>query len=224
MITISDVPNNSYTLLAEETGWHIGDGSMNYYENKTHSKGLYQLRGHLTEDKDHYITRIKPIFEKVYGCKINLREMPSTGVFGFQIWNDRIVSFKHNLGLPLGKKWDIKIPKVFLKKEKLAKLVVRGIFDTDGCVSFEHKRGNSYPHIHVNTISFPLAKQIHSILLEFNLRVNIYTTKRNFEQNRPNPIYRVEMVGQKMLNKFFNKISPKNSKHINKYLSYRKSF
>ena len=37
--------------LAEEVGWHIGDGSMNFYKGK----GLYQLRGHIEDDKEHYI-------------------------------------------------------------------------------------------------------------------------------------------------------------------------
>ena len=58
--------------LAEEVGWHIGDGSMNFYNNK----GFYQLRGHIEEDKAHYLLRIKPLFERLYGIKINLREMP----------------------------------------------------------------------------------------------------------------------------------------------------
>ena len=40
--------------LAEETGLHIGDGSMNFYKNKGELKGLYQLRGHMTDDKEHY--------------------------------------------------------------------------------------------------------------------------------------------------------------------------
>ena len=29
-----DIPKNLYSLLAEETGLHIGDGSMNFYKNK----------------------------------------------------------------------------------------------------------------------------------------------------------------------------------------------
>ena len=36
--------------LAEETGWHIGDGSMNFYINDGIKKGIYQLRGHMVDD------------------------------------------------------------------------------------------------------------------------------------------------------------------------------
>ena len=80
---ISQFPSEITSELAEETGWHIGDGSMNFYKNKKHSGGLYQLRGHIEDDKEHYIGRIAPIFKKLYGIDINLREMPSTRVFGF---------------------------------------------------------------------------------------------------------------------------------------------
>ena len=30
--------------LAEEVGWHIGDGSMNYYFRENRLRGFYQLR------------------------------------------------------------------------------------------------------------------------------------------------------------------------------------
>lgn len=106
--------------LAEETGWHIGDGSMNIYNNKKILKGFYQLRGHIEDDVKHYTKRVKPIFEKLYNLKINLRQMPSTRVFGFQIWNDDLINFKQQLGLPLGKKLDVIIPKIFIKKKKFA--------------------------------------------------------------------------------------------------------
>ena len=55
--------------LAEETGWHIGDGSMNFYKNRNKIKGLYQLRGHIEDDKEHYEKRIRPLFEKLFGVK-----------------------------------------------------------------------------------------------------------------------------------------------------------
>jgi len=118
--------------LAEETGWHIGDGSMNFYNVHGKLRGIYQLRGHIEDDKPHYIKRIKPVFEELYKVKINLREMPSTRVFGFQIWDDNLVKFKQNIGLPLGKKFDVAIPKIFLKNNKLKIALIRGIFDTDG--------------------------------------------------------------------------------------------
>src|SRR3989338_7844348 len=109
-----DFPSNISNELAEEVGWHIGDGSMNFYKNSGKLRGIYQLRGHIEEDREHYIKRIKPLFKQIYNLDISLRKMPSTRVFGFQVWNDDLVKFKQGLGLTLGKKFDISIPKVFL--------------------------------------------------------------------------------------------------------------
>lgn len=139
------IPSLKSDNLAEETGWHIGDGSMNFYQNQGRLKGIYQLRGHIVDDKDHYLSRIKPLFKELYGLDISLREMPSTRVFGFQIWNDELVKFKQKLGLPLGKKWDISIPKIFLKESNSKIAVIRGIFDTDGGIYLEKKITNSIP-------------------------------------------------------------------------------
>jgi hypothetical protein len=112
---ITKFPEKITPELAEETGWHIGDGTMNFYNNAGKLKGFYQLRGHIEDDKPHYLIRIKPIFKKLYGIDISLREMPSTRVFGFQIWSNELVKFKESLGLTCGPKLDLIIPESFLK-------------------------------------------------------------------------------------------------------------
>lgn len=137
--------------LAEEAGWHIGDGSMNYYKNNGKLKGIYQLRGHIEDDKEHYLIRIKPLFNSLYNIDISLREMPSTRVFGFQIWNNELIKFKQNLGLPLGKKIGISIPSVFLQNRGLKTAIIRGIFDTDGGIYLEKKNNKFYPRLHIRT-------------------------------------------------------------------------
>jgi len=142
-----NIPNKITSELAEETGWHIGDGSMNYYENHGKVKGIYQLRGHIKDYKQHYLIRIAPIFKKLYDIKLNLREMPSTRVFGFQIWNNKLVKFKQKLGLPIGKKFNISIPQIFFKEKELKLSVLRGIFDTDGSINLEKKNNKLYPRI-----------------------------------------------------------------------------
>ena len=72
------LPSKISPELAEEIGWHIGDGSMNFYKNRGKLKGFYQLRGHIEDDKAHYEIRIKPIFKKLFDINIRIREMPST--------------------------------------------------------------------------------------------------------------------------------------------------
>ena len=87
------LPKEITSDLAEETGLHIGDGRMNFYKNR----GLYQLRGHFNDDKEHYNTRINELYKKLYNFKPSMRDMESTGVYGFQIWSNAIAHFKNNI-------------------------------------------------------------------------------------------------------------------------------
>ena len=208
--------------LAEETGWHLGDGSMNFYKQGKKLKGLYQLKGHFEDDKQHYLGRIKPIFRLLYGLDIKLREMPSTRVFGFQIWNDELIRFKQNLGLPLGKKIDLKIPNVFCTTNKLKIAVIRGIFDADGSINLEKKNNKLYPRVYITTICPILARQIQEIFIELGLRATKYSQLVNHEFNRQRE-YRITILGEEMLHKFINLICPANSKHIKKYQTFLNS-
>lgn len=213
------IPKNISPELAEEVGWHIGDGSMNFYNNRGVLRGLYQLRGHIEDDKEHYEKRIKPLFEKLFGIKLNIREMPSTRVVGFQIWNNDIVNFKKKLGLVLGYKYNIKIPENFLAKDILKKAVIRGIFDTDGGIYLERKNGKLYPRMHITTISLILSNQLSKILNEMGFRATRYSQlyKSSFKRKRS---YIISIRGVEMFHKFMKEINPQNPKHKYKYQTF----
>lgn len=218
------LPTQISTELAEETGWHIGDGSMNFYNHKDgKARGFYQLRGHIEDDKEHYFQRIKPVFKQLYDLDISLREMPKTRVFGFQIWNDELIRFKQKLGLPLGKKFDISISEIFLAKEELKKAIIRGIFDTDGCVYLEPKNNKLYPRIEIRTISEELSKQLFDLLISFGIRTSKYSGLWNRDHDRQ-IAYTLVIRGEAETYKFMEIVKPANPKHIKKYLFFKESF
>ncbi|MBT4135587.1 hypothetical protein HOD75_03095 [archaeon] len=222
MVENISIPLGISQELAEETGWHIGDGSMNIYNNKGYPKGIYQLRGHMNDDREHYLKRIKPIFNLLYDLDISLREMSSTRVFGFQIWSNKLLNFKKELGLPLGKKLDIEIPQIFLENDDLKIAVIRGIFDTDGGIYLEKRIKGFYPVVYIVTISENLSKQLFDILNGFGLNAKINSWIDNRGNRRR--AYRVVIRGDKMFHKFMEIINPANPKHIKKYLCYKESF
>ena len=206
------IPTGMDALLAEETGLHLGDGSMNYYLGK----GFYQLRGHMTDDKDHYKTRIKPLYKKLFNIDVNLREMPSAGVYGFQVWSDELVDYKSRvLGLPLGKKLDFEIPKEIIKEDELCRCFLRGFFDTDGCIYLEKKNEGLYPRVEFSSISKTFTKQLESILLRLGFRFYCYGLDRS--KSGWKDIYRIIIRGKPMAMKWFREIKPKNPKHIKKF-------
>ena len=220
---ISKFPKEINEDLAEETGWHIGDGSMNYYNSKGYKRGLYQLRGHIEDDKEHYIKRILPIFKKLYGIKINAREMPSTRVFGFQIWSTNLIEFKETLGLKTGPKTEVAIPSKFMINSQLKNAVLRGIFDTDGCLYLEKKNNKLYPRLQISTISINLANQLKEILEGENINAKVNKSHRTLKGNRK-PSYVTVVRGPTMLEEFMKKIKPQNPKHIKKHIFFKESF
>ena len=215
------MPDYISVELAEEVGWHIGDGSMNFYNNRGKLRGFYQLRGHIEDDKEHYEKRIRPLFEKLFGVKLSIREMPSTRVVGFQVWNNDLVNFKKKFGLPLGRKDYIEIPKEFLKSSKLKKAVLRGIFDTDGGIYLEPKNHKLYPRIYITTISKELSEQLLTLFRNMGLRAtkHLWDPKRGKRKIE----YNITIRGVEMFHKFIREISPKNPKHIRKYQKFLRS-
>ena len=215
------IPSKISPELAEEVGWHIGDGSMNYYKNSNKLKGFYQLRGPIEDDKIHYQRRIKPLFEKLFGLKIKIRNMHSTRVIGFQIWNNELIAFKKKLGLPLGKKFKIKILEKLLKNN-FKKNVIRGIFDTDGGIYLEKKNKRLYPRIYITTISFELSEQLLRLFENLGIRVTRYSQLYNKNYNRQKS-YILIIRGAEMFHKFMKEIAPKNPKHNKKYKKFLES-
>jgi len=217
------IPEKLTLNLSEETGLHIGDGSMNFYRNKNNFRGVYQLRGHLNDDKAHYNQRVKNLYKLLYNFYPSLREMKSSGVYGFQIWSDALVNFKNKvIGLPLGEKTDVKIPKqFFIKKDNLISLI-RGIFDTDGCVYIENKRKKLYPRVEFKTISNTLAEQLKKSLNNLDLRATKYSLLRTHKNWHT--LYTVSIRGEEMVKKTFKIIQPNNPKHKLKFNFYLDNF
>lgn len=206
------LPKKISPELSEEIGIHIGDGSLNKYKNY-----LYSLRGHKKDDLEYYQKYIKFLYKKVYNLEIKIREWRD--VVGFQIGSKAIGKFKSEIiGLPLGKKENIKIPDIIFESNFLLMSCLRGIFDTDGCLNFEYKNKKYpyYPRIFISNTSKILFKQIRSVLtkkLKFNL--SSWVIKRN--KNNWNDLYRICIRGGENLNKWFNIIGSNNPKHKNKY-------
>jgi DNA-binding transcriptional regulator WhiA len=195
---------------------------MNYYNKKGYRTGFYQLRGHIEDDRDHYIKRIKPIFKLLYDIDISLRDMPSTRVFGFQIWSNKLTKFKESLGLPLGKKFDIEIPELFFKNENSKTAIIRGIFDTDGGIYLEKKNNKLYPIVYIVTISENLNNQLLDLLNQLNIRATSYNWLTEIGNRKR--AYRISIRGVEMFDKFMEIIRPANQKHIDKYVLFKETF
>jgi hypothetical protein len=205
------VPSSLNEKLAEETGIHIGDGSMNIYDGRF----LYSLRGHRDDDFEYYTKHITAIYREVYNLDVRIRSWHD--VIGFQKASKMLVTFKqHALKMPLGRKGDIKIPYSIASDCSLACSCLRGILDTDGCVYLEKKSTGLYPRIEISSTSEPLVKQINGILNEF-LKINgsCYVPRNSVGNWRP--LYRVSIKGIKNMDKWLESVGSNNPKHVRKF-------
>lgn len=208
--------------LAEETGIHIGDGYMGIFEK--HGVYKWNIAGHLHEDKlylTHYVIQLE---KSLYGLNptyihydkhlMDLTYVPKT-----------VVLFKSLLGLPVGKKEGIDIPKIFIKNDDLTKHCLRGIVDTDGYVTFQKKRSNVhyYPRVTILSSSKPLILTIQRFLLsKLKLRVNTSFNKRYKSIfRRRKPIHVLHICGQKNFESWMRIIGFSNPANLTKFMIWK---
>lgn len=219
------LPKKHSKELAYICGILAGDGSINFRP----AKYEYSIKcvGNLKDEESFYINIIKPKFRKLFGLELKIKKFNSEGTVGFVIYSKLLVNYLvNNIKLPLGVKYNtLKIPEVFLKDEKLVKEFIRGVFDTDGCISFKrkYKKKPYYPVITLVSKSSAFIKEISAKLKNYgfkiaelyNYKIFDYRTKKGFTN-----ISRIDLNGNKNLDlwlKLINFYSPKHLGKINKY-------
>jgi len=202
------IPDKINPRLAEEIGIHLGDGSMNVY-----GKGyLYSLEGHFNDDREYYQNYIAPLMKELYNLDVRLRERKCAGVYGFQIGSKGLISFKKDLGLPLGSKKNIEIPNIILNaKKEIISSFIRGFFDTDGGIYLEKKNKKLYPRIQITNYSNKIMFQLKEVLENiFKFNLCLYLDKNT-------NVYRIIIRGENNFKKWMSLIGTNNPKNFLKY-------
>ena len=200
------LPDDLTPELAEESGLHAGDGSMNYYSGR----GLYSLRGNKLTDLLFYEQFVLPLYASLYHCQPRLRFWRE--VMGFQICSSELVAFKEGLGLPLGPKKDLCVPDWVVEND-LQTHFLRGFLETDGGVYLENKYGRPYPRISLSTTSPRLASGLKKAILQEGLTCSLWSREYS---NGWKPIYRVCSRGLKNARLWLEKIGCNHPEQLRK--------
>ncbi len=205
--------------LAEETGIHIGDGSMNLYRSGNKNHWGYVYSSHLVDDKEYrdYVKNLMKLLYNLYPY-----EKTKNNCTCLVYTKKDLILFKQKVGLPMGKKTEIIIPDWIMKDSIYAKNCVRGIVDTDGCIRFRKPfKGTkrSYPNIKICNVSEPLIKQLEQIFKDFGLKPSIYHEIRDVG----NTLHVLNLNGLDNLNKYLTNFGFSNNKHIKKYLFWKEN-
>lgn len=206
--------------LAEICGIHAGDGHLRKNGKEFEISGNY-------EEKEYYDEYMIPLFKKVYQIKIKGQFFKSKKTYGFRICNKEFCKSLNDLGFPLGAKTKIvAIPKFIIKSNnnKIKSSFIRGLFDTDGCITFMRKKGNYcnfkkekhyYPRIIISSCSQELIIQSNKIISSFNIKTNL----RKYEPKsiNENTKWIISIYGNKNINNWMKKIGSNNSTKISRY-------
>lgn len=205
------LPDKITPELAEEIGMQFGDGFL------SSRKYDYRLKGNLNNEKEYYINYIKPLFKKLYNIDVNLKDFGDS--YGFEIYSKALWEFKTKvLGIKTSPKYNIEIPKALkVNREEILGAFLRGLFDTDGCVSFKTRYGYEkyYPQIELQLTSKKLIRDVGEILKMFGFNPGIYF----------NDSYgRITMYGVETLKKYEKLIGWSSPKNLNKVNDWRNRY
>jgi hypothetical protein len=197
--------------LAILYGILLGDGCL----SNTCNNYAISITGNIHDDEPFYNKVVIPIFSKIRGKATKYRKRPKYGKIEINVTDKKMFYFLKSLGFPVGKKLDrIFIPRIFYER-KLVKLVISGIFATDGSLVKANNNGTLYPRIEIQSKCFRMLNQIKDYLIENGMKGNVY--KNN---NKYGPVYRLEFPGRNNLEKFINVIGFINPKHLYKYNTF----
>ena len=147
--------------IAELIGILLGDGSINIYQRNDRPGKQYRIKITLNSEKDReYATYVSGLFRDVFGEIPRWYYRKGEKTLDLIIRKKKIVQSLLDYGLVLSPKWKrAVVPKRFMKK-RLARFVLRGYMDTDGCISVFDNNGMEYPRIEMKVCPSPMQTQL----------------------------------------------------------------
>jgi hypothetical protein len=214
--------------LAEIIGISLGDGCIsitkNYHE--------YAVLGDRIEERSYYDSHVLPLlnknlFKPLIGKEVPGKEYLKSGVYGFYLFNKKVVDYLLSLGLNSGSKLNAKIPSFILKDKKNQNYFLRGLFDTDGTIYFNknysvklENRKHNQPRIKLGITSRHIAEKTKEILISKGY--NPYWQPPYLGKKDKNPIYTVMIRKREDFYRYVKEIGFKSPKHLTKLELFQK--
>ncbi|MCH7770938.1 MAG: hypothetical protein IIA49_07965 [Bacteroidetes bacterium] len=125
------------------------------------------------------------------------------------IFKKEIIDYLTNyIGLKFSPKWNNAIIPYYLLDNDLDLRVLRGYFDTDGCLVTTNNNGIRYPRLEMKISPSPMQNQFISILKKYNFKFGVYHIGKGK--------VRVQLNGKNQLKKWKRLVGFSNKKHLEK--------
>ncbi len=216
------LPKDLTKELAEETGIHVGDGSLYMSKKGTDTKYVYNISGGY-DDELYFQEFVIPLIYRLYHIHPLIYKPKKGKSIELRYQSKALAHFKKSLGLPVGKKDFIETPK-FILSSPFRLDFIRGLFDTDGCLSFKkkHKNVKYYPVIDITSKSFELINQISKILHKQSFTTSKIISETRLRNKTLCTNNRIYLYGKKNLIKWMNLIGTSQPKNIKKFKTWKK--
>lgn len=221
------VPKTLSSVLAEDVGFHIGDGYMK--ERRGNGFVHYELvySGDKNDDIDYFKNILIPRKRKLFNLdNIKIESSSRNNEIKIRTKSKAILTFFRDvIMVQESPKNHISTPLWIFKSNEFQKAFIRGIIDSDGTLKFlkKHKNKHYYPVIQICTKSKFLALDIMKILKNLNFKANMITVNSYDKRvNRKYLKYYIDLNGVGNLEKWVKEIGFSNMKHKSKYLLWER--
>lgn len=189
--------------MAEFVGIMLGDGYINFPKQPR-----IKIAFNSIVDKE-YFNLVDQLLVNLFKTKIIKEHRRNENTSNLYMFERRIIrQIINEVGLIPSPKWErAKIPQ-WVFEERLEKHVVRGYFDTDGCVVITNNNGTIYPRLEMKVSPSPMQNQFIAILQRYNFKFGAHPIGKGK--------VRIQLNGKKELKKWNTIIGFTNPKHQRK--------
>ena len=192
--------------VAEFVGILLGDGQI--------SNNLVGITTNGVDDRE-YIKYLLKLIKDLFNFEVKVRTRKNDKAVDIKIYSKNIVNYFLSLGMIRSPKWKrATIPERLMNK-KFGKFILRGYFDTDGCVAFtkrtDRRNQKLYPRLEMKFSPSPMQKQFVELLKMYNFNFREYPI---YKENRGRSLIRLNGIPQ--IEKWMKTIGTSNPKHYRK--------
>ncbi|MBW2977990.1 hypothetical protein KY331_04050 [Candidatus Woesearchaeota archaeon] len=185
--------------LAELVGIHFGDGYMQNKHNST-----YRLEYNFNIRDKKYADYVFSLFYKLFNIRLRLIHNNKKNVATLYFYSKTLCGFFNNvLKIPYSPKKDLSIPLYIKTNKKYLKCFLRGLFDTDGCMTLQKDGKYKYKLIKICTGINNFAEEIKLAFAFLGIKSYITRKKQGYD---------ITIREKRSFNEFIDSIKPKNIK------------
>jgi hypothetical protein len=193
--------------LAEFIGIMMGDGHIGKYQTSFCTNSITDVQ---------HANHLCALIDELFGISVTSRKKTGSNAISVIISSKEVCRFLQEHGIPEGNKIEngITIPKWISENNRYSYALIRGLFDTDGCVFLDKHlvKGKLYANMGIAFANKEPA------LLKFFCN-NLYAIGLAPTQTTP---FRVFLRRQRDIDMYFKIVGTSNVKHQSRYQKYRK--